>query len=63
MNNSYSHRKSEIQANISNTNKKKEKELENKVKDLEHIIADQKKQLSRYQELNKQLLEKVKENE
>lgn len=63
LNISSSQQRLQVQTTLQNNSKKKERELESKVKDQEHLITDQKKQISRYSELNKQLLDKVKELE
>lgn len=60
---SQSYLKGQAQSTISVNQKKREKELEQKVKDQDHLIADQKRQMSRFQEMNKSLIEKIKELE
>eukprot|EP00347_Sterkiella_histriomuscorum_P004550 403360036 len=63
MTSSQSQQRLSVQQSIQSNTRKKEKELELKVKEQDSIICDQKKQMARFQELNKQLIEKVKEAE
>ena len=52
-----------MQQNISANQKRKERELEGRLKDQEQMISDQKKQITRYAELNKSLIDKIKDLE
>ncbi|CDW75940.1 UNKNOWN [Stylonychia lemnae] len=63
MNQSVSLQRQSVQSKIEFNQRKKEKEQEQKLKDQESLITDQKKQMTRFQEMNKQLIEKVKEME
>jgi DNA-binding transcriptional regulator GbsR (MarR family) len=52
-----------VQQTISANSKKRERELESRVKDQDQMINDQKKQITRYAELNKSLIDKIKDLE
>jgi uncharacterized coiled-coil protein SlyX len=55
--------RTQVQQTISANQKRKERELEGRLKHQEQMISDQKKQITRYAELNKSLIDKIKDLE